>query len=115
MTQFEANIFPVYDFSKENNAETLKSHIAQMGYLTQTFADAPLSQGLVITLAKAEVNVDGEDVVLEDVQFIVTRRFTMHGELHLGGANGEVLNAYLFASNFKRACEERIAQLTAEQ
>jgi hypothetical protein len=53
---------------------------------------APLHEYPTVTLPAAEFDGD----LLENYEFVVTRRFSYDGECYVGGVNGEVLNVDAF-------------------
>ncbi|MBC9704870.1 MAG: hypothetical protein H9W81_07820 [Enterococcus sp.] len=64
----------------------VKDALAKLrGYMSEN----SLIGGMVFTAESAAVDGLGQ---VENYQFIVTRRFFIDGELHLGGANGEIVN-----------------------
>lgn len=63
--------------------------------LEQLWSFTPLSSTLIVTLSNIRLweSEDEEDAEFyESYTFAVTRRFTRNGRIHVGGANGEVLN-----------------------
>lgn len=53
---------------------------------------APLHEYPTVTLPASEFDGD----LLENYEFVITRRFSYGGECYVGGANGEVLNVDAF-------------------
>lgn len=108
MVQFEANIFPVFEGLKPEELSNFKSLAPQM---ERFFAETPLTQNPVATITKAEVDTGLEHSreIVENYQFVITRRYMFGGELHVGGANGEVLNIYLLIQGLKQIAEKHEA------
>lgn len=108
MLKLEANIFPQFDLAESDNPEHI---LASLPQLERDLLDTPLAQEPVITLARTEFDngMEYSVGVLESYQFIIIRRYQLHGEWHVGGANGEILNVYTFMSGFKSFLEEKIA------
>lgn len=108
MMKLEANIFPQFDLAESDNPEQI---LATLPQLERDLLDTPLGQVPILTLARTEFDngMEYSVGVLDSYQFIIVRRFQLHGEWHVGGANGEILNVYTFISGFKRFLEEKIA------
>lgn len=110
MIDLEANIFPKFDLSEADlpHIETMLENLPQ---LEKGLLDSPLAQSPMVTLARTEFDAGLEYSMgeLDSYQFIITRRYHLHGEWHVGGANGEILNVYTFISGFKRFLEDQLA------
>lgn len=108
MLKLEANIFPQFDLAESDSPEQILANLPQ---LERDLLDSSLGHSPVITLARTEFDngMEYSTGVLDSYQFIIIRRFQLHGEWHVGGANGEILNVYTFISGFKRFLEEQIA------
>jgi hypothetical protein len=105
----EENIIPRFKLDAED-APNIQKYLNEIPQMERFFTEAPLTQQPVATLARAEVLIGFEEaeLVVDNYQFVITRRFTVGGELHVGGANGEVLNVYTFISNLRRFLEEQL-------
>lgn len=95
--QLEANIIP---FQEQPDVEAMTfRELKEALYLVKVLADiwqnTPLSQGIDAKLVNVVfIGPGGEESdPVAEYEFVVTRRYTLDGELHIGGANGEVLNA----------------------
>jgi hypothetical protein len=111
LTQYKANIFPVFDFKSEDDTN-LATYLDRIPMLEAYMSGAPLQEKPVVTLSKAEVLTDSNNIEsVEVLEFIITRRFRFGGELYVGGANGEALNVTSFISNFTEALKERMNHL----
>lgn len=92
--QMQANIAPIISLNDEGEFPVTTQEIENLeDFMTQ----ANLQDNIVFTVAKGYVG--GE--LIEEYKFMVTRRYLLDGELHLGGANGEVLNMTAFAYQLK--------------
>lgn len=111
--KLEANIFPKFELTHEDTA-MIEQFLQTIPKMERYFQEAPLSESPTVTLSSAEFDEGMEHSwgVVENYQFIITRRFMLHGELHVGGANGEILNVYTFISGLKRFLEEQLALRT---
>jgi hypothetical protein len=98
-----ATIFPQFALKPEElgDVEGIVSRIPQ---LAKFLTEVPFHSTPVMTLSTA--HFDG--MIVEDYQFVITRRFRLGGELHIGGANGEVLNVDTFISGFTAYLEEQL-------
>lgn len=110
MLKLEANLFPKFIHGPESLTD-LKRMLAGLPELERSLVEAPLGQFPVVSLALTEFDngMEYSTGVLESYQFIITRRHRLHGEWHVGGANGEVLNVYTFISGFRAFLENKIA------
>jgi hypothetical protein len=105
----EANLFPRYELRPEDTRDFGKV-LSELPQMERFFNEAPLGQNAVVTLAATEFDSGRDELeVLENYQFVITRRYTFHGELHVGGANGEILNVYTFISGLRTFLEEQKA------
>lgn len=106
--KLEANIFPVFEAGDESVSD-LDAYLAAIPKIEKSLLETPLHQNPIMVLAKAEFD-DGPEFptgVVDDYEFIITRRFKLYGEWHVGGANGEILNVYAFLSSFKAFWESQ--------
>jgi hypothetical protein len=113
MIQFDANIFPVFeDLTPEELKTTTILSKRIPAEMEHFFSEAPLTQTPVATIAKAEVETGMEhtQTFVKNYQFVITRRYMHNGELHVGGANGEVLNVYLLIEALKTFIEKQQAR-----
>lgn len=105
----EANIFPVFDAEADSHPD-LDSYLASISRMEKALLKTPLHQNPVVSLAKAEFdNEAGSSTnVVDNYEFLITRRFMFYGEWHVGGANGEVLNVHTFISGFRAFWESQL-------
>jgi hypothetical protein len=117
MMKLEANIFPKCVFTGKETVSDLQAIRDRFSYMETNLVAAPLGQFPVVTLGLTEFDngMEYSTGVLESYEFIVTRRFKLHGEWHVGGANGEILNVYTFVTGFMTALDERIALLESQK
>ena len=112
MNQYEANVFPIFNFKPEDDAN-LAIYLDRLPMLEAYMSGAPLQEKPVVTLSKVQIVGDDDNVeAIENLEFIITRRYKSGGELYVGGANGEVLNVTAFISNFTAALKERMNHLS---
>ena len=111
MMKLEANIFPKFIHGPESLTD-LKRMLAGLPDLERSLIESPLGQFPVVTLALTEFNngMEYSTGVLESYQFVITRRHSLHGEWHVGGANGEILNVSTFISGFRDFLVRKIAE-----
>lgn len=100
----EATMSPIFEL-QEGEREQVAQYLSQLPKMQQIFHTAPLGQHSLVTIPK--VVIDG--VTVSGYEFVVTRRYYVREELHLGGANGEVLNATKFLNEFKAFCEANLS------
>jgi hypothetical protein len=91
MMNLEANIFPVFELKPED-VPNIRKYLADIPQMERFFVETPLDL-----------------VVLENYQFVITRRFKLYGEWHVGGANGEILNVYTLVTGLKTFFEGELA------
>lgn len=111
MLKLEANIFPQFDLGPDDFSH-LETILRNLSFVEETLTQSPLGQSPAITLARTEFDNGTEHSVgvLDRYEFIITRRYQLHGEWHVGGANGEILNVHTFLSGFKAALKDAMAR-----
>lgn len=112
----EANIFPKFLFGQETLSD-LQAIRTRLQYLETNLVESPLGQFPVVALGSTEFIAERPDSfeVMDSYEFIITRRYKLHGEWHVGGANGEILNVYTFITGFKTALDERITLMESKK
>lgn len=100
-----ATINPIFELQEGEKGQAAE-YLAQLPKMEQVYHTAPLGQHSVVTIPQAVI--DG--VTVGGYEFLVVRRYYINGELHLGGSNGEVLNATKFIADFKAFLENDLAE-----
>lgn len=101
--QIRENIIPIFlEPLTEKEASEIKIIIARMErMLLESTLTTAAEHSQMMTLRAAEV--EGE--VVEDYEFIVTRRFKRKGCIFIGGINGEIMNVTAFFEMLEEQAE----------
>lgn len=112
MNKSRANITLTYsEMYRDAEVYELRESINALGKLEKLWNESPLSGNPTVILSNIRVQETEEDSEFyESYTFVITRRFTRNGRIHVGGANGEVLNVPVAIEKLREMLEEELAE-----